>query len=64
MYTVPKMSYLIENDNQVYIYCNINVKVFQKYISEQQTYKAIDFIVKNNANLVLQVYESQDIEIY
>lgn len=64
LYTDPKMSYLIENDNQVYIYCNINVKVFQKYISEQQTYKAIDFIIKNNAHLVLQVYESQDIEIY
>ncbi|PTF35310.1 AraC family transcriptional regulator, partial [Staphylococcus cohnii] len=40
LYTDPKMNYLIENDNQVYIYCNINVKVFQKYISEQQTYKA------------------------
>src|SRR5699024_11895056 len=32
--------------------------------SEQKTYKAFDFIISNNANLVLQIYESQDVEIY
>lgn len=64
LYTDPKMSYLFENEKQIYIYCNINVKDIQQYISEQKTYKAFDFIISNNANLVLQIYESQDVEIY
>src|SRR5699024_5579697 len=58
------MNYLFENEEQIYIYYNINVKDIQQYISEQKTYKAFDFIISNNANLVLQIYESQDVEIY